>query len=185
MRFEQTALPDVLIVTPSRIGDHRGWFSEVFRDDLFRQATGEISFVQDNHSYSSARGTLRGLHYQRPPQAQGKLVRVARGAVLDVAVDARRGSETFGRHVAVELSAGNGRQLWVPRGFLHGFCSLTDDVEMIYKVDAHYSAAHDAGVAWDDPDIAVAWPAFAHSYVMSERDKAAPRLRDVDTGFRA
>jgi dTDP-4-dehydrorhamnose 3,5-epimerase len=184
MQVEATALPEVLLITPTRIGDHRGWFSEVYRQDLHAKALGGAAFVQDNQSYSRKRGTLRGLHYQENPHAQGKLVRVLRGAVLDVVVDARHGSPTFARHVAVELSAENGRQIWVPRGFLHGFCALTDDVEMLYKVDSRFSALHDKGVAWNDPDIGVDWPTFADGYTLSARDEAAPRLRDIDTGFR-
>ncbi len=184
MKIDNTALPEVMLITPKRIGDHRGWFSEVWREDVLAEVTGGKRFVQDNQSYSSRRGTLRGLHYQRPPHPQAKLVRVIRGAVLDVVVDARHGSPRFGRHVAVELSAETGTQIWVPDGFLHGFCALTDDVEMLYKVTATYAPAHDTGVHPLDPDIGVAWPSFAEGYVMSAKDEGAPRLRDVDTGFR-
>jgi dTDP-4-dehydrorhamnose 3,5-epimerase len=136
----------LLLIAMRRHGDARGFFSEVFRKDIFEAAAGPVEFVQDNHSRSAARGTLRGLHYQAPPAAQGKLVRVTRGAVLDVAVDIRRSSPTFGRHIAVELSEENWQALWVPPGFLHGFCTLTDDVIVAYKVDAYYTPRWPAAV---------------------------------------
>lgn len=183
MDIEATALPDVLMITPKRIGDHRGSFSEVFRADRFTAAAGMVDFVQDNHSRSARKGTLRGLHFQRAPRPQGKLVRVTRGAILDVAVDIRHGSPGFGRHVAVELSAENWRQLWVPPGFLHGFCTLTDDVEVIYKVTDYYSAEHDAGVLWNDPDLAVAWPATPDGPILSDKDRTAPRLKELGVLF--
>jgi dTDP-4-dehydrorhamnose 3,5-epimerase len=185
MNVEQSSLPEVLLLTPKRIGDHRGYFCEAWREDQIAAALGpDIRFVQDNESFSSRRGTLRGLHYQMPPTPQGKLVRVLTGAVLDVVVDVRHGSPTFGRHVAVELSADNALQIWVPPGFAHGFCALTDDVRMLYKVTSYFSAPLDKSVAWNDPDIAIAWPSFPEGHVLSARDEAAPRLKDVDTGFR-
>ena len=183
MKVEQTALPGAILITPNRFGDERGFFSEVFRADIFERDVGAFSFVQDNHSLSARQGTLRGLHYQKEPAAQGKLVRVTRGAILDVAVDIRHGSPMFGRHIAVELDAKAGRQLWVPPGFLHGFCTLTDETEVIYKVTSHYSAQHDAGVAWNDPDLAIAWPSFGQGYVLSQKDAIAPRLRDIGIQF--
>lgn len=183
MLVETTILPGVLIITPKKHGDHRGFFSEVFRSDVFEAQAGPIRFVQDNHSRSAARGTLRGLHFQKPPRGQGKLVRVTRGAVLDVAVDIRQGSPTYGRHVAVELSEANWRQLWVPEGFLHGFCTLVDDTEVLYKVTDHYSPEHDAGVLWNDPDLGVAWPELEGGPVLSEKDRTAPRLRDIGPIF--
>jgi len=143
----------------------------------------EFTFVQDNHSYSAAAGTLRGLHFQTPPFAQDKLVRCARGAILDVAVDIRRSSPTFGRHVAVELSAENWRQLLVPIGFAHAFFTLEPDVEVLYKATALYSAPHDRGIAWDDPAIAIAWPAVAGGPVLSDKDRRLPRLKDVPDLF--
>ena len=183
MEIERTSLSDVLLFTPKRHGDPRGYFCEVFRDDVFARNAGPVSFVQDNHSRSARKGTLRGLHYQKKPFAQGKLVRVTRGAILDVAVDIRHGSPTFGQHVAVELSEENGRQLWIPPGFLHGLCTLTDDTEVLYKVTAYYSGPHDAGVVWNDPDIGVPWPAMTEGYVLSPKDEAAPRLRDIGAQF--
>jgi dTDP-4-dehydrorhamnose 3,5-epimerase len=176
-------IPGLLLFTPKRHGDARGFFSEVWRDDVFRQHAGEISLVQDNHSLSASCGTLRGLHFQRPPMAQGKLVRVGRGSVIDVAVDIRHGSPTFGRHVAVSLSAANWAQLWVPPGFLHGFLTMEPDTEVLYKVSNHYSAPDDAGVAHDDPDLGIEWPIAAADRVLSDRDKGLPRLRDLPPVF--
>lgn len=183
MLIETTALADLLIITPKRHGDTRGFFSEVFRMDTFGPVVGQARFVQDNHSRSAKAGTLRGLHFQKAPRAQGKLVRVTRGAVIDVAVDIRLGSPSYGRHVAVELSEENWRQLWIPPGFLHGFVTLTDDVEFLYKVTDYYSAEHDAGVAWDDPDLAVAWPPVAGGPLLSDKDRQAPRLKDLGRLF--
>jgi dTDP-4-dehydrorhamnose 3,5-epimerase len=142
-------------------------------------AAGPVLFVQDNHSRSAQRHTLRGLHFQRPPRAQGKLVRVGRGAVLDVAVDVRHGSPHYGRHVVAELSDANGHQLWVPPGFLHGFVTLTDETDVLYKVTEYYSPDHDGAVRWNDPDIGIAWPADLSDPVLSAKDAAAPRLRDL------
>lgn len=173
----------LFLITPRRHGDDRGFFSEVFRQDHLEAAVGPVRFVQDNHSRSSHKGTLRGLHFQSAPKAQGKLVRVTRGAVLDVAVDARPGSSTFGKHVAVELSAENWQQLWIPPGFLHGFCTLTEDVEFLYKVTDYYSAAHDGAVAHDDPDLAIRWPFPADARTLSPKDRAAKRLRDLGPLF--
>lgn len=183
MKVETLPLAGLLLIEPARIGDARGFFSETFRVDRFEEAAGPVRFVQDNHSLSAGRGTIRGLHYQRAPRAQGKLVRVTRGAVLDVAVDIRSGSPTFGRHVALELSAENWRQLWIPAGFLHGFCALCDDVEVMYKVDDYYSREHDAGVRWDDPDIGIAWPVSADEAQLSDKDRVLPLLREIGPQF--
>ena len=184
MEFVRLDLDGLILVKPRRITDDRGFFSETFRHDLFEEAAGgPIRFVQDNHSWSARRGTLRGLHYQAPPMAQGKLVRVSRGAVVDVAVDLRSDSPTCGRHVAVELSAENGHQLWVPPGFAHGFCTLTDDVDFLYKVTAYYSADHDGAIAWNDPDFAIAWPFSVDEIEISPRDCAAGRWRDLPALF--
>ncbi len=183
MQVAPTALDGVLVFTPKRHEDPRGSFIETFRQDVFGQHAPGVTFVQDNHSTSVRRGTVRGLHFQREPAAQGKLVRCARGAILDVAVDVRDGSPTYGRHVAVELTPSNLRQLWVPAGFLHGFCTLEDDTEVIYKVTSHYSPAHDAAVRWDDPDLAIAWPMSAAEAQLSAKDAAAPLLRDIATPF--
>jgi dTDP-4-dehydrorhamnose 3,5-epimerase len=174
MKFTPLAIPALVLVAPVRHGDARGFFSETYREDLFQAAIGPVRFVQDNHSRSALKGTVRGLHYQRAPRGQGKLIRVVRGAIFDVAVDMRAGSATFGQHVAAELSAENGLQLWVPEGFLHGFCTLADDVEVIYKVTETYSAAHDAGVRWDDPALAIPWPVSAAEATLSEKDRNAP-----------
>jgi dTDP-4-dehydrorhamnose 3,5-epimerase len=183
MKIETLPIEGLLLVEPTRIGDARGFFSETFRADRFEEAAGPVRFVQDNHSASAARGTIRGLHYQKEPRAQGKLIRVTKGAILDVAVDIRTGSPTYGQHVAVELSAENWRQLWVPAGFLHGFCTLVEDVEVIYKVTDYYSREHDAGVRWDDPDIGVAWPVSGEEARLSDKDRTAPLLREIGPEF--
>jgi dTDP-4-dehydrorhamnose 3,5-epimerase len=177
MQVEETAIPAVKIVTPKKHGDARGFFSEVYNRADWDKAALPLTFVQDNHSYSAAKGVLRGLHFQTPPFAQDKLVRVARGAILDVAVDIRRSSPTFGRHVAVELSAENWRQLLIPIGFAHAFITLEPDVEVLYKTTAPYSAAHDRGVAWDDPGIGIAWPSPPGGPVLSDKDRKWPRLK--------
>jgi dTDP-4-dehydrorhamnose 3,5-epimerase len=158
MNIRELDIPDVKLVVPKRFGDARGHFSETWSDRLFRAEVADVTFVQDNHSMSAKKGTLRGLHFQRPPLAQGKLVRVVRGSVFDVAVDIRKGSPAYRRHVAVRLDAAVGAQLWVPPGFLHGFCTLEDETEVIYKATSYYSPVHDAGVLWCDPDLAIDWP---------------------------
>ena len=183
MQIQDTPLAGVKIVTPKKFGDHRGFFSEVYNESKWRAAGLDIRFVQDNHSLSAAAGTIRGLHFQIAPQAQAKLVRVARGRILDVAVDLRRSSPTFGGHFAVELSADNWAQLFVPVGFAHGFCTLTEDVEVLYKVSEFYSPAHDRGLAWDDPELAIAWPFVAPYAVLSDKDRLWPRLRDLKETF--
>lgn len=183
MDIQPLAIAGPLLMTLRRHGDARGFFSEVFRKDMFEAAAGPVDFVQDNHSRSAAKGTLRGLHYQAPPRAQGKLVRVTRGAVLDVAVDIRRSSPNYGQHVTVVLSEDNWQALWVPPGFLHGFCTLTDDVEFLYKVTDYYSPEHDGSVAFNDPDIAIDWPFPEDALTLSAKDKAAPRLRDLPPIF--
>jgi len=178
MLVEETALPAVKIITPKKHGDARGFFSEVYSAAAFDKAGLNFIFVQDNHSYSAAKGVLRGLHFQTPPFAQDKLVRCARGSILDVAVDIRRSSPTFGRHVAVELSAENWRQLLVPIGFAHAFITLEPDVEVLYKTTAPYSAANDRGIAWDDPALGIAWPAPSGGPILSDKDRNWPRLKD-------
>ena len=183
MRITSLSIPGLLLVEPSRIGDARGYFVETFRADLFQAAAGAVQFVQDNQSLSAARGTIRGLHFQKNPRAQGKLVRVIRGAILDVAVDVREGSISYGRPEIVELSADNLRQLWIPAGFLHGFCTLTDNAEVAYKVTDYYSREHDAGVRWNDPDIAVPWPVGEAEAQLSEKDRTAPLLHEIGPQF--
>jgi len=176
-------LPDVALVIPRRFADDRGFFAETWNDREFREQVADFGFVQDNHSKSSRAGTVRGLHFQKPPVAQGKLVRVVRGCVLDVVVDIRRGSPTYARSVAARLDAAEGAQLWVPPGFLHGFCTLEDDTEVLYKVTAYYSASHDAGVQWDDPDLALSWPVDPSHAILSDKDRNHPRLRDLPDFF--
>ena len=181
MRVIETDIPAVRRVVPTRHGDARGWFSETYRADVLAQAGIADAFVQDNQSYSAPQGTIRGLHFQVAPAMQAKLVRVLQGAILDVAVDLRSGSVTYGRHVAVRLDAEGGEQLYVPHGFAHGFCTLTPDTMVAYKVDAYYSPAHDRALAWDDPTIAIDWP--AGEAILSDKDRRAPRLADLGTVF--
>ena len=183
MQVERTSLPDVAILTPKRFGDHRGFFSEVFSAKAFEAEFGATTFVQDNHSLSAAVGTIRGLHFQTEPAAQGKLVRVTRGRILDIAVDIRRSSPSFGQHVAVELSAEAWNQLWVPPGFAHGFCTLEPDTEVLYKVTAFYSAAHDFGLAFDDPALGIAWPIAPEQAVVSDKDRRHPTLAELTHAF--
>ena len=181
--IEPTALEGILIVTPRRFVDARGFFSETYNHAAFRAAGIDVEFVQDNQSLSRQRGTLRGLHFQISPAAQAKLVRVARGVIYDVAVDIRRSSPTFGRSVGVTLSAENGKQLFVPRGFAHGFCTLEPDTEVIYKVNAYYSGAHERGLNWCDPALGVDWPLADNDIVLIERDKSWPALADLPSYF--
>ncbi len=181
MQIETTRLPGVLILTPQRFGDDRGWFIETWNAPKAAAAGVTIGFVQDNHSLSAAPGTLRGLHYQRPPHAQDKLVRCTAGAILDVAVDVRTGSPTWGQWVAVELTPQNGRQLLVPIGFLHGFVTRAAMTEVQYKCSDVYAPDCDGAVAWDDPDIGIDWGMA--DPVLSAKDRAAPRLRDWQSPF--
>lgn len=173
MRMEHLDIPDVLLITPARHGDARGWFMETWRESAWRAAGIDLPFVQDNQSFSAEPCTLRGLHCQVAPFVQGKLVRVVRGAIFDVAVDARADSPSFGRHVAATLSAENGAQLWVPPGFLHGLCTLLPDTEVAYKCTAEYHRASERGVRWDDPALAIAWP-VAQGVVLSDKDRELP-----------
>ena len=176
MKVTPTQLPEVLILEPKVFGDDRGFFMESYNQRAFDEAVGyEVKFVQDNHS-RSARGVLRGLHYQLPPHAQGKLVRVVRGAVFDVAVDLRRSSPRFGRWAGVELSEQNHRQLWIPSGFAHGFLVLSDSADFLYKTTDYYAPDCEASVRWDDPALAIAWPEAALAPILSGRDAAAPAL---------
>mgnify|MGYP005865858525 CR=1 FL=1 len=183
MRIEPTAIPDVKRVTPARHADARGYFVEVWNRRRLAEAGVDADFVQDNLSMSAAAGTVRGLHYQRPPYAQGKLVRVARGRILDVAVDVRRGSPTYGAWVAEELSAENGVQLWVPRGFLHGFVTREPMTEVVYKVDAPYAADCDGAIRFDDPDLCIDWSLDPAAAILSDKDRAAPVFRDFRSPF--
>jgi dTDP-4-dehydrorhamnose 3,5-epimerase len=183
MRIRPQAIPEVLLIEPTRHGDARGFFSEVWKCSALAAAGIKADFVQDNHSHSRDAGVLRGLHFQRPPHAQGKLVRVVRGRILDVVVDIREGSPTFGHHVTAELSAANWLQIWVPRGFAHGFLTLEPDTEVLYKVDAEYDRAADGGIAWDDPALGINWPLPAAGPILSEKDRAAPRLAEASPIF--
>jgi dTDP-4-dehydrorhamnose 3,5-epimerase len=184
MQVERLAIPEVILLTPPRFGDARGFFSETFNARRFAGAGVGGPFVQDNHSLSVARGTVRGLHCQIAPSPQGKLVRCVRGALWDVAVDIRHGSPSFGRHVAAVLSADNWRQLWIPPGFLHGFCTLEPDTEVIYKVTADYDRAAERGVIWNDPSLALPWPVAEADAVLSEKDRLLPALADGGELFR-
>jgi dTDP-4-dehydrorhamnose 3,5-epimerase len=182
MTIEHTALPGVVIITPKRFGDDRGWFSETWNATAMAAAGLDIGFVQDNHSMSAAVGTLRGLHYQRPPHAQDKLVRCTRGAIFDVAVDIRVGSPTYGHWVGVELTAQNGKQLLVPKGFLHGFVTRLPDTEVQYKCSDVYAPDCDGGIRWDDPTIRIDW-GLQGEPVLSAKDKVAPLLGDFQSPF--
>ncbi|WP_151702585.1 dTDP-4-dehydrorhamnose 3,5-epimerase [Nitrincola alkalilacustris] len=183
MKFTPQSIPEVLLIEPRIHGDNRGYFAETFRQDLFEAATGHaVNFIQDNESRSS-RGVLRGLHFQTPPHAQSKLVRVTQGRVLDVAVDIRTGSPTFGKHVAVELSDENKHQLFVPRGFAHGFVVLSDTATFCYKVDAYYSPECDRGLAYNDALLDINWLLPEHDLSLSDKDRRQPTLNELDTAF--
>ncbi|MEZ5846177.1 MAG: dTDP-4-dehydrorhamnose 3,5-epimerase [Geminicoccaceae bacterium] len=183
MELVETAIPDVRIIKPRKFGDHRGFFSEVYNRRQFEEAGLSLDFVQDNHSRSAQRGTIRGLHFQSPPFAQTKLVRVLQGAILDVAVDIRKGSPWYGRHVAVELTDEGWNQLLVPRGFAHGFMTLTEDTEVFYKVDAYYSPDHDKGIMWNDPDIGIDWPLDGLEAILSDKDMRQPSFAALEDHF--
>jgi dTDP-4-dehydrorhamnose 3,5-epimerase len=176
MDLQPTSIPDVKVLVPKKLGDRRGFFSEVYSRRALAELGIALEFVQDNHAYSAERGVLRGLHYQIPPKAQDKLVRVVRGAIRDVAVDIRRGSPTFGQHVAIELSADNWRQVLVPRGFAHAYVTLAPHTEVIYKVTADYAPELERGIAWNDPDLGIDWGMPAAEVILSPRDTRHPTL---------
>lgn len=181
MKVTPTAIADVLILEPKVFGDERGFFFESFNQKAFDEAAGaHVEFVQDNHS-RSAKGVLRGLHYQLPPHAQGKLVRVVRGSVFDLAVDVRRSSPSFGRWVGVELSEANYRQLWLPPGFAHGFLVTSDSADFLYKTTGFYEPRAERSIRWDDPRLAIAWPEAALPPTLSGKDAAAPLLDQAET----
>jgi len=182
MLVEETAIDGVRVLTPRKYEDDRGLLSETYSRRALLDAGIETRFLQENHSVSTARGTVRGLHFQAPPHAQDKLVRVLRGAVLDVAVDLRRGSSTYGRWAAVELSASLWNQIFVPAGFAHGFCTLEPDTHVLYKLSAEYAPEFERGVRWDDPDLAIPWPGMDR-YILSERDRAWPTLSELESSF--
>jgi len=183
LQVQSLGIPDVKIIRPHKHGDARGFFSETYNKKAFAEIGIELDFVQDNHSLSPQVGTLRGLHFQGPPFAQDKLVRVVSGRILDVAVDLRRHSPTFGRWVSAEISADALNQILVPIGFAHGICTLEPDTQLIYKVTNYYSPQHDFGIRWDDPDLAIAWPVSPDQILLSEKDRKQPFLRDADRFF--
>ncbi len=181
MNIIETKLRGVYILEPKVFDDNRGWFMESYSKKVLEAIGLDINFIQDNHSYSAFKGTLRGLHFQNNPMAQTKLIRCTKGKILDVAVDLRKGSPTYKKWIAIELSAENKKQLLIPKGFAHGFVTLTDDVEIQYKVDEYYSKEHDRSIRFDDPEIGVDWG--IDNPILSEKDKNAPLLRDSDCNF--
>jgi dTDP-4-dehydrorhamnose 3,5-epimerase len=182
VKFTETNLEGVVVVEPAVFGDHRGWFMESYNEAKFKEAGIELTFIQDNQSFSAEKGTLRGLHYQLAPKAQTKLVRCTRGSIFDVAVDIRKGSPNYGKWFGIELSAENKKQLLVPKGFAHGFMTLTEDVEVQYKVDELYAPECDRGIKWNDPEINIEWPIDGQP-VLSAKDEKAPLLKDADNNF--
>jgi dTDP-4-dehydrorhamnose 3,5-epimerase len=182
MNIIDTFLPGVKVIVPKVFGDHRGWFMETYSEALFENAGINLKFVQDNQSFSATKGTLRGLHYQLNPKAQTKLVRCTKGAIFDVAVDIQKGSLTFGKWFGIELSAENKKQLLIPKGFAHGFMTITNDVEVQYKVDELYAPEFERGIIWNDPAIGIKWP-FDITPVLSAKDEKAPLLSEADKNF--
>jgi dTDP-4-dehydrorhamnose 3,5-epimerase len=183
MQFRAFDIDGPIQIVPRKHEDHRGYFSEIFRLNSFAEHVGPVTFVQENQSLSNAPGTIRGIHFQTPPMAQGKLVRCVAGRLLDVIVDLRQGSSTFGRWVSVVLSPEDLNQLWVPVGFGHGFCTLEPNSIISYRVTEYYSPEHDKGVAWDDPEIGVDWPSVADPETLSGKDREQPRLADLPAYF--
>ena len=177
------AIPDVKLIVPKRHGDQRGYFAETWNRKVFREAGIDADFCQDNAAYSAATHILRGLHFQTPPHAQAKLVSVLSGRIFDVAVDIRKSSPTFGRHVSVELSAEEGQALLVPKGFAHGYATLVPDTTVFYKVDAHYAPANDAGILWSDPSLGIKWPVTAQEAILSAKDLKLPTLAAITSPF--
>jgi dTDP-4-dehydrorhamnose 3,5-epimerase len=183
MQVVATAIAEVKEIKPVRHRDQRGFFSEIFRENVLREHGIDVAFVQENHSLSVDRGVVRGLHFQIPPTGQAKLVRAAAGSLLDVAVDIRQGSPTYGKHVAVVLSAAEGNQLFVPAGFAHGFCTLEPHTELVYKVSSYYSAADDRGLMWNDPALGIDWPIAETDAVLSDKDRRNPTLAELPAHF--
>jgi len=183
MNVTETSLPGVKLLTPARFADQRGFFSEIYNRRALAEVGVPMEFVQENHAYSAESGTLRGLHFQYPPAAQTKLLRVLRGAILDISVDLRHGSPTFGQHVLVELTAASGRQLLCPKGFAHGILTLESHTEVAYKADAYYAPELDLGVRFDDPELAIDWPLATEKMIVSEKDRNQPNLRDLPKIF--
>lgn len=184
MKFQRLDIPEVIKIIPTKFSDSRGFFMETFRSSNFQDETGvETFFLQDNQSSSFHAGTVRGLHFQSPPMGQGKLVRCTRGALLDVAVDVRAGSPTYGQHVKVELSQENGVQLWIPEGFLHGFVTLKDQTDISYKCTNYYSSEHDGAVFWNDPDLKIDWGVSEKEAFVSDKDKSAQSFANFKSPF--
>lgn len=183
IEVSELRIADVKLLKPARLADDRGFFSETYNAERFKAAGIDADFVQDNHSLSITKGTIRGLHFQAPPYAQAKLVRVLRGRIIDVAVDVRRGSDTFGEWVSAELSADNGIQIFIPRGFLHGFATLEDNTEVAYKVDNYYSKVCDGSVRWNDPKLGIDWKIAPRTAHLSDKDAAAPSFAAFRTPF--
>ncbi len=183
MKIESLAIPEVKLITPPKFGDSRGFFSETWSASKLKAQGFDEMFVQDNQSFSAQKGTIRGLHCQMAPHVQGKLVRVIKGAIWDVAVDIRQGSPTYGKWVAAELSAENWAQLWIPGGFLHGFCTIAPDTEVIYKVTGDYAKDCERAVRWDDPTLALPWPVAPGEALLSDKDRAAPPFNPQDHWF--
>lgn len=183
MLVQSFEIPGIKLFTPRQIGDERGYLAETFRADLFAEHCGDFSFVQDNESRSVRQGTIRGLHFQSEPHAQGKLVRCTAGTLFDVAVDIRQGSPTYGQWVAETLTPDNGKQLWIPPGFGHGFCSLEPNTVICYKVTDYYSAECDKGLRWDDPEIGIDWPDVADPETLSPKDRQQLLLADLPAYF--
>jgi dTDP-4-dehydrorhamnose 3,5-epimerase len=183
MEVTLTSIPDVKLIAPRRFGDKRGFFSESYNRRAFAEIGVVADFIQENHAYSAERGTLRGLHFQKPPATQTKLLRVLRGAILDVCVDCRAGSPNYGRHVMVELTSESGRQILCPKGFAHGILTLKPHTEIAYKVDAYYAPELDSGVRFNDPDLAIDWPIAEGELILSEKDRHQPWFRDLPAIF--
>ena len=183
MEIRTLQIPGPVVIVPGKYSDARGYLSETYSEEAFCAKVAPVHFVQENHSYSEHNGTIRGIHFQMPPHAQARLVRVVRGAVFDVAVDLRAGSPNFGRHTMVELSAANRNQIWIPEGFGHGLCTLEPHTEVIYKMTTPYRSDSERGIAWDDPDLAIAWPLGQREPTLSDRDRQHPRFAETPKYF--
>ena len=183
MQVERLNIEDIFLIVPTKHRDQRGFFSETYHNEVLAAEGLHAEFIQDNHVYSTERGVLRGLHFQIPPLAQGKLIRCTRGTILDVCVDIRNGSPTYGRHIAVELSAANWRQIWVPPGFAHGYLTLESDCEVIYKVTNYYAPDYERGLAWNDPSLGIDWRLPPNDLTLADKDHHNPRLTDIEPVF--
>ncbi len=183
MQVVELEIPDAKLLTPKKFSDHRGFFSEIYNLETLKSVGIDITFVQENHFYSATKGTIRGLHFQAPPFAQDKLLRVVRGSTLDVAVDIRKGSPTYGRHVSVVITAEAWNQILIPIGFAHGILILEPDTEVCYKVSNYYSPEHELGLLWNDPDLGIDWPISPKDVVLSEKDRMLPTFDNFDSPF--